>query len=190
MADSGSTAQGAAYVVGTFDTKGAELSYVADLIRATGVEVRTVDLSTHAERSATDLATDPATDPAGDAAQDPAAAHAAVADAAMADAAVSAREVAGYHPAGADAVFTGDRGTAVAAMAIAFERFLTGQVDVGGVLGLGGSGGTALISPALRALPVGLPKLMVSTVAGGDVSGYVGASDIAMLHSVTDVAGL
>jgi uncharacterized protein (UPF0261 family) len=61
---------------------------------------------------------------------------------------------------------------------------------VGGVLGLGGSGGTAMISPALRALPVGLPKLVVSTVAGGDVSGYVGASDIAMLHSVTDVAGL
>jgi len=52
------------------------------------------------------------------------------------------------------------------------------------------SGGTALITPALRALPVGVPKLMVSTVAGGDVSGYVGASDIAMLHSVTDVAGL
>ncbi|MDT7776725.1 MAG: hypothetical protein QOC67_5649, partial [Pseudonocardiales bacterium] len=188
MAGSGSTDRGAAYVVGTFDTKGAELSYVADLIRATGVEVRTVDLSTHAERSATDLATDPATDPAGDAAQDPAAAHAAVADAAVC--AVSAREVASHHPAGADAVFTGDRGTAVAEMAIAFERFLTGRDDVGGVLGLGGSGGTALISPALRALPVGLPKLVVSTVAGGDVSGYVGASDIAMLHSVTDVAGL
>src|SRR5690606_40752804 len=50
--------------------------------------------------------------------------------------------------------------------------------------------GTALITPALQALPVGVPKIMVSTMAAGDVSSYVGASDIAMLHSVTDVAGL
>ncbi|MDT7693967.1 MAG: hypothetical protein QOI75_3334, partial [Pseudonocardiales bacterium] len=64
MADSGRTDRGAAYVVGTFDTKGAELSYVADLIRATGIEVRTVDLSTHPE-GAESAATDPATDAAG-----------------------------------------------------------------------------------------------------------------------------
>ncbi|MDT7591986.1 MAG: hypothetical protein QOH45_1517, partial [Pseudonocardiales bacterium] len=68
MADSGSTDRGAAYVVGTFDTKGAELRYVADLIRATGIEVRTVDLSTHPEGAATDAA--------GDAAADPTTAHA------------------------------------------------------------------------------------------------------------------
>jgi uncharacterized protein (UPF0261 family) len=61
---------------------------------------------------------------------------------------------------------------------------------VGGVLGLGGSGGTALITPAMQALSVGIPKVMVSTVASGDVAPYVGAADILMLHSVTDVAGL
>ncbi len=75
-------------------------------------------------------------------------------------------------------------------MAEAFARFLPSRRDLDGVLGLGGSGGTALITPALRALPVGVPKFVVSTMAAGDVSSYVGASDIAMLHSVTDVAGL
>ena len=103
---------------------------------------------------------------------------------------VSAEEVAAHHPDGVDAVFTGDRGTAVAAMAEALERFVASRTDVAGVLGLGGSGGTALITPAMQALPVGLPKMMVSTVASGNVAPYVGASDIAMLYSVTDVAGL
>jgi uncharacterized protein (UPF0261 family) len=78
----------------------------------------------------------------------------------------------------------------VSAMAVALERFLLTRTDVGGVLGLGGSGGTALITPAMRALPVGVAKVMVSTVAAGNVAAYVGASDIAMLYSVTDVAGL
>ncbi|PKW19311.1 Tm-1-like ATP-binding domain-containing protein [Saccharopolyspora spinosa] len=102
---------------------------------------------------------------------------------------VSAAEVAAHHPDGADAVFTGDRGSAVTAMAVAFERFLVAQ-DVDGIIGLGGSGGTALITPAMRALPVGVPKVMVSTVASGDVSPYVDATDIAIFPSVTDVAGL
>ncbi|GAA1233278.1 Tm-1-like ATP-binding domain-containing protein [Prauserella halophila] len=75
-------------------------------------------------------------------------------------------------------------------MTEAFARFLPAQHDLDGVVGLGGSGGTALITPALQALPVGVPKFMVSTMAAGDVGPYVGASDIAMLHSVTDVAGL
>jgi uncharacterized protein (UPF0261 family) len=61
---------------------------------------------------------------------------------------------------------------------------------VAGVIGLGGSGGTALITPAMRALPVGLPKVMVSTVAGGNVAPYVGNSDVIMVPSVVDVAGL
>jgi uncharacterized protein (UPF0261 family) len=103
---------------------------------------------------------------------------------------VGAAEVAACHPEGAGAVFTGDRGGAVGAMAVAFERFLVARPDVGGVIGLGGSGGTALVTPAMRALPVGIPKVMVSTLASGDVSPYVGPSDIAMVHSVTDVAGL
>ncbi|MEU6129803.1 Tm-1-like ATP-binding domain-containing protein [Saccharopolyspora sp. NPDC047091] len=154
-----------AYVVGTFDTKAAELRYVAGLVADAGVEVITVDVSTSGAESA-------------DAPDVPAA------------------EVAAAHPRGAGAVFTGDRGTAVVAMALAFERWLVarhgvvGVLGVGGVLGLGGSGGTALITPALRALPVGVPKLVVSTVASGDISSYVDASDIAMFPAVTDVAGL
>ena len=148
---------GLAYVVGTFDTKGRELDYVAGLARGAGAEVVTVDVSTTGADAAAD---------------------------------VTAAEVAAHHPGGTAAVFTGDRGSAVAAMAVALERFLTGRDDVGAVLGLGGSGGTALVTPAMRALPVGVGKIMVSTVASGNVAPYVGASDIAMMASVTDVAGL
>lgn len=103
---------------------------------------------------------------------------------------IPAAMVADFHPEGRDFVFCGDRGKAIDAMAHAFEIFLSQRDDVAGVIGLGGSGGTALITPAMQALPIGVPKLMVSTMASGDVSGYVGASDIAMLYSVTDVAGL
>ena len=103
---------------------------------------------------------------------------------------VPARAVAAHHPEGEGAVFTGDRGRSVAAMAVAFERFVGARDDVAGLIGLGGSGGTALVTPAMRALPVGVPKLMVSTVASGNVAPYVGPSDIAMVYSVTDVAGL
>jgi uncharacterized protein (UPF0261 family) len=103
---------------------------------------------------------------------------------------VPAATVAAHHPDGAEAVFTGDRGQSVAAMAQAFERYLRSRHDVAGVIGLGGSGGTALITPAMRALPIGRPKLMVSTVASSNVAPYVGSSDIAMMYSVTDLAGL
>jgi uncharacterized protein (UPF0261 family) len=103
---------------------------------------------------------------------------------------VQAQEVARSHPGGAQAVFTGDRGTAIAAMALAFERYAAGNGAIGALLGLGGSGGTALITPAMRALRIGTPKLMVSTMASGNVAPYVGPSDIAMMYSVTDVAGL
>ena len=58
------------------------------------------------------------------------------------------------------------------------------------MLGLGGSGNTAIVTTAMRALPVGVPKLMVSTVASGNVAPYVGPSDIAMMYAVVDVAGL
>jgi uncharacterized protein (UPF0261 family) len=87
-------------------------------------------------------------------------------------------------------VFTGDRGSAVTAMAIAFERFLLTRRDLGGIISAGGSGGTALATRAMRALPIGIPKVMVSTVASGDVKPYVGPSDICMMHSVTDVSGI
>lgn len=103
---------------------------------------------------------------------------------------VDAATVANYHPQGQQAVFCGDRGKAIIAMSVAFTHFLSSQNDIGAVLGLGGSGGTALITPAMQALPVGVAKLMVSTMASGDISGYIGASDIAMLYSVTDISGL
>lgn len=103
---------------------------------------------------------------------------------------VSAAEVAACHPKGAAAVFVNDRGRAVAAMAEALLHWLPSRNDLGGVLGIGGSGGTALIAPALRELNIGVPKLLVSTIASGNVAPYVGPSDIAMLYSVTDVAGL
>ncbi|SDK09050.1 Uncharacterized protein, UPF0261 family [Actinopolyspora mzabensis] len=150
---------GSVYVAGTFDTKGDELGYVADLLRADGSSVVTVDLSTAGAGSA-------------------------------AAASIPSESVAEHHPHGGAAVFTGERGSAVTAMSEAFRRFLLSRDDVVGILGAGGSGATALVTPAMRALPVGVPKFVVSTVASGDVSGYVDASDITMMPAVTDVAGL
>ncbi|WP_213978309.1 Tm-1-like ATP-binding domain-containing protein, partial [Serratia marcescens] len=103
---------------------------------------------------------------------------------------IGPEEVARHHPAGAGAVFCASRGQAIAAMATAFERFILTRRDIAALLGLGGSGGTAIITPAMQQLPIGLPKVMVSSMAAGDVSAYVGASDISMLYSVTDLAGL
>jgi uncharacterized protein (UPF0261 family) len=103
---------------------------------------------------------------------------------------VSAREVATFHPGGVRAVFSDDRGIAIDAMASALSAFLASRDDIGGVIGAGGSGGTALISPALRSLRVGTPKVLVSTVASGNVASYVGPADICMIYSVTDVQGL
>lgn len=104
---------------------------------------------------------------------------------------VPAAEIAGYHPDGASSVLeTSDRGAAVSAMAIAFETYVRSADWIGGIIGAGGSGGTALLAPAMRALPIGVPKVLVSTVASGNVGPYVGASDIAMMYSVTDVQGL
>jgi uncharacterized protein (UPF0261 family)/ABC-type branched-subunit amino acid transport system ATPase component len=146
-----------AYVIGTFDTKGRELSFVRACLERQGVRTVSVDVSTSGKPS-------PAT--------------------------VSPLEVARHHPRGQAAIFTGERGSAVAAMAEALERFIATRRDVGGVIGAGGSGATALITPAMRRLPVGLPKIMVSTVASGDVKRYVGATDICMMYSVTDVSGI
>ena len=103
---------------------------------------------------------------------------------------IGPREVARCHPQGERAVFTGDRGSAVAGMALALEHFLAGRRDLGGVISAGGSGNTALATQAMRRLTVGVPKMMVSTVASGDVKPYVGPSDICMMYSVTDVSGL
>lgn len=98
--------------------------------------------------------------------------------------------IAAWHPRGSAGVFTGDRGASVAAMTLAFERWMRRQSGVAGVMSAGGSGGTALATPAMRALPVGVPKLMISTVASGDTAPYVGASDIVMMPSIADVQGL
>jgi uncharacterized protein (UPF0261 family)/ABC-type branched-subunit amino acid transport system ATPase component len=103
---------------------------------------------------------------------------------------IGPREVADYHSRGAAAVFTHDRGTSVAAMAEAFERFMRTRRDVGGLISAGGSSGTSMATAGMRALPVGTPKFMVSTVASSDVSRYVGPSDISMMYSVTDVQGI
>ena len=104
---------------------------------------------------------------------------------------VPAAEVASHHPDGADAVLVGgDRGRAVTAMADAFAHFVRTRGDIGGMIGAGGSGNTALVATGMRALPLGVPKILVSTVASGDVAPYVGPNAIAMVYSVADVAGL
>ncbi|MGU3576690.1 Tm-1-like ATP-binding domain-containing protein [Brucellaceae bacterium C25G] len=104
---------------------------------------------------------------------------------------ISAHEIAAFHPAGVDGVLgLNDRGLAVSAMAEALTHWIASVSDVGGVLGLGGSGNTALVTTAMRALPVGIPKVMISTVASGNVAPYVGPTDITMMYSVTDIAGL
>nr|WP_270936839.1 Tm-1-like ATP-binding domain-containing protein [Roseomonas sp. MO-31] len=103
---------------------------------------------------------------------------------------IPAHQVAAFHPRGASGVFTGDRGAAVAGMTEAFTRWIERQSGIAGILSAGGSGGTAMVAPAMRALPLGVPKLMVSTVASGEVRQYVGTADIMMMHSVADVQGL
>jgi uncharacterized protein (UPF0261 family)/ABC-type branched-subunit amino acid transport system ATPase component len=147
----------AAYIAGTFDTKGRELFYLRSCLEKLGLRTVTVDLGTSGKPS-------------------PAMIH--------------PREVARHHPGGERAVFTGDRGSAVTEMAIAFEEFVVRRRDLGGLISAGGSGGTALATRAMRRLPIGVPKVMVSTVASGDVKPYVGPSDICMMYSVTDVSGI
>ncbi len=149
-----------AYIVGTLDTKGEELLYIRDLLQAAGVATRVVDVGTGSGEP-----------PEG--------------------ADVSAAEVAGHHADGASAVLGhDDRGQAVTAMGEALARFLPTQGDIGGVIGAGGSGNTALVSQGMRALPIGVPRVLVSTVASGNVAPYVGPNDITMMYSVADVAGL
>jgi uncharacterized protein (UPF0261 family)/ABC-type branched-subunit amino acid transport system ATPase component len=103
---------------------------------------------------------------------------------------VSAQEIALNHARGGGAVFGPDRGTSVTAMAEAFANWLRRQADIAGVISAGGSGGASLVAPGMRALPIGVPKLIISSVASGDVAPYVGPADITMMYSVTDVQGL
>jgi len=103
---------------------------------------------------------------------------------------VPPHHIAAYARGGPNAVFSGERGAAIAAMAEAFEAWIRRHEPIGGLISAGGSGGSALVAPAMRALPVGVPKVLISSVASGNVAPYVGPSDIMMLYSVTDVAGL
>jgi uncharacterized protein (UPF0261 family) len=149
---------GKVYIIGTLDTKEAELRYAKRRAEKAGAKVVLVDVSTTPSKAKAD---------------------------------VSAREVARHHPKGEAAVLgLADRGAAVGAMAEALSRYMVSRKDIGAVLGLGGSGNTVIVTTAMRALPVGIPKLMVSTVASGNVAAYVGPSDIAMMYAVVDVAGL
>jgi len=103
---------------------------------------------------------------------------------------VPPHQIAAYHPHGPNGVFSNDRGTSVAAMAEAFEAWIKRQTGIAGIIAAGGSGGTAMAAPAMRTLPVGVPKILISTVASGDVKKYVGPADIMMMYPVTDVQGL
>ena len=152
------------YAIATMDTKGHELAFVAERLRAAGVAVVTVDVGT----------------------KEPAAVRPDV----------DRTVVASRHPAAegrAASLAQSDRGQAITAMSQALECYLRSEHQSGhvrGVIGIGGSGGTALITPAMRALPVGMPKLMVSTIASGNTAAFVGLSDIMMMPSVVDIAGL
>jgi uncharacterized protein (UPF0261 family) len=149
-------------LIGTLDTKGAEYAWVRDRIRAHGDAVTVMDLGILGE---------PAFAPDVPAAE--------VARAGGSDlAALRAR---------------GDRGSAVEVMlagACALVPALHAQGRFDGVLGLGGGGGTAMIAAAMRTLPVGVPKLLVSTMASGNTAPYVDVKDITMMYSVADIAGL
>jgi uncharacterized protein (UPF0261 family) len=149
-------------VLGTLDTKGDEHGYVADLIRARGHQALLVDVGTDKP---------PRLRP----------------DVKREDVAKSA----GLDLAGL--VSRHDRGECVAAMgqaaAITLAKLQSeGRID--GVISLGGGGGTSICTTAMRALPLGFPKLMVSTLASGNTAQYVGVKDIVMMPSIVDVAGL
>ncbi len=149
-------------LLGTLDTKGEEYDFLRLRVRKEGVDALLVDTG--------------------------------VLGVPLAEPDISREEVA--EAAGADAqelAKSGDRGAAVEAMArgaaeIVKELHAQGRLDA--VLALGGSGGTAIATHAMRELPVGVPKLMVSTMASGDTRPYVGAVDVTLMYSVVDIAGL
>ncbi|MFI8378367.1 Tm-1-like ATP-binding domain-containing protein [Leeuwenhoekiella sp. NPDC079379] len=82
------------------------------------------------------------------------------------------------------------RGDAISKMGKALKKYILKQNDVAAVLAIGGSGGTSLVSYLMKSLPVGLPKIIVSTMASGDIRPYIGASDVYMVYSITDIKGI
>jgi len=149
-------------LLGTLDTKGREYEFLGEQVRAAGADTLLIDAG---------IMGDPQTAPD-----------------------ISHEEVAaaaGEDPAAL--VAAGDRGAAVAAMARGAGEILARLHADGrlhGVLGMGGSGGTSLVSRAVQTLPLGVPKLIVSTVASGNTRAYVGTSDLALMYSVVDIAGI
>jgi uncharacterized protein (UPF0261 family) len=149
-------------ILGTLDSKGHEHAFVADLIQKKGHEVTLIDLGT---------GSDPQITPD-----------------------ITRFEVADAIGLNLQALIDKqDRGECVVAMSKAAPVFLAklaqdGKID--GVISLGGGGGTALGTAAMRALPIGFPKLMVSTLASGNTAHYVGTKDITMMPSIVDVAGI
>ncbi len=149
-------------LIGTLDTKGRELAYVRDLLRAARLETRIVDAGSLGP---------PEAEPQ-----------------------VAREEV--FRRAGTSLAAIrerGDRGLAVAEAARGVAALVAewiGRGEVEGILAVGGSAGTTIGTAAMRAAPFGMPKVMVSTLASGQMRPYVGGSDIMMVHSVADIAGL
>jgi uncharacterized protein (UPF0261 family) len=149
-------------VIGTLDSKGEEHAYVAELIRARGHKALLIDVGSGA---APTVAPD-----------------------------ITREEVAAAAGLDLAALMTRkDRGECVVAMSAAAPFLLARLVEeqkIQGVISLGGGGGTAISTAAMRALPLGFPKLMVSTLAAGNTAHYLGTKDIVMMPSIADVAGL
>lgn len=150
-------------MIGTFDTKGVEYAFLREQILARGHEVLAVNTGVLGECEAFAVAVD-------------------------------ASEVAAAGGASLDALCaTGDRGAAMKAMGagaakVAAQMYAEGRFD--GIVGMGGSGGSSVVTAAMRALPVGVPKVCVSTVAAGDTAAYVGSKDVVLIPSIVDVAGV
>jgi uncharacterized protein (UPF0261 family) len=149
-------------LLGTLDTKGIEYAFLRDRLRERGADVLVVDAGVN--------------EPVG------------------LEPDISRQEVARAGGAKVDQLAAGgDRGAAVTAMAAGAEQVvlrLHAEGKLAGILALGGSGGSSIATRAMRALPVGVPKLMVSTVASGDTRAYVGAVDVTMMYSVVDISGV
>ena len=149
-------------LLGTFDTKGTEYAYIKDRLNESGVHTILIDSGILGEAlTAVNFSNQDVAEAAG----------------------TSISEL----------VASNDRGASITTMAqgagIIVQR-LYEEGRMNGILGLGGSGGTALITQVMRTLPIGVPKLMVSTMASGETRPYVGATDITMMHSVVDIAGI
>ena len=152
----------AVLLIGSLDTKGAEYAYARDLIAARGFKTLTMDVG---------VLGDPPFAPD-----------------------IPASETARAGGGELDALrAAGDRGAAVEIMGFG-ARALCAQLDgegrIAGVLALGGGGGTSIAATAMAVLPVGVPKVMVSTMAAGDTAPYVGVKDVTMMYPVVDIAGL